>query len=200
MAQRYYLMPIIGSGAFADPRRPKYADTILVGTPWTMRDYGTIALCILIADPSVKVETDLLVNVDVFAFPLGLSGTVDAARLKTLPAALFVPLDWLTGAELWGAVFEDINEFFSVMQRYQGKFADSPFSGGKTLDTIMSLGDAAKVKSCLDELGLASLGVKSGATLRQALVDDIVSVKLTALIIGFFKTIADMLGLRGLVS
>lgn len=183
MATRFYIVPVIGTGATKqDARRPKYFADGTVTANWSGMDYGFQPWMIVNADLSVSDDNLIVSEPDAFAIPFDLAPTLNAGQVTAVKAkleAINVPAGWITTSLTWLIVLRTVLSMFGFFQRFGAIYATdnngtiiNPFSGGVTLDsTFGSLSLAVRnalTKTALS-FNLDTSGITAGSTLRQIL-------------------------------
>ena len=176
MAWRAYLVPKIGTGALADPWRPKYVFESFAGVKTDGCDYGKEDLFLVWAELTPAQHTTLTANGDVFGFAADPFATVGAGALTALQNALEarnIPGTWVASGTTNGAVFARLKMLFRLMRRVAKRWPDAALFSGRTLNTL--IGDLpANARTALNDgaqdLGLNTSGITLAMTIRQALV------------------------------
>lgn len=144
MPARLYLMPIVGVGTYADPRRPKYLDSIIrpSGAPWGMMDYGNRPACLVGSNTDASTHTSLTSQSDVYAFPDDFqysSSAIGGGGLNTLRDRLEsfgVPAVWVQSSDTYRQVAHSVGCMFQYLQRINRIMGNvDPFTGSVTLNT-----------------------------------------------------------------
>lgn len=173
MTTRWYLLPIIGTGTHADPRKPKYQASILPGVTWGMMDYGLMPVCIFVADVTAQQHSDMIANADVRAIPANLDSTVGGGAVSTTRnflEALSIPGNWVGASDTWRSILRGTAGLFQFAQRVYGEFGVMLIDETRTLDTTWNqLPQAAKdiLLSTATELGIDTSQATGNTTLRQ---------------------------------
>lgn len=179
MAIRLYLMPISGAGTKADPRRPAYVDTILTpnAVPWSMMDYGYRPTCMVAADVTDTVNTLLIANADVYAFPAGFetSGATVGSQSSSLTSTLeafAIPAQWVQPSSTYLSVAHTVGGMFQFLQRMNGLMGNvDPFAGATLNTQIRNLAQATQdnITAAGLSFGWNLSGISSTTTLRNAI-------------------------------
>src|SRR3954463_9547709 len=106
MSFRLYIVPVIGTGAKTDPRRPKYFGdgTITAGQSWGSIDYGFEPWMVVGADLSTSDDNLVVGKPDAFALPFDLAPNLTAQQVTNVQAkleAINVPAGWVTTSLSW---------------------------------------------------------------------------------------------------
>jgi len=173
-----YVMPIVGTGAKTDMRRPKYKDSVFPTLSWGMYDYGNEPWCLVgIVDIPVATDTALTANPDCLGLPTNLDQTLTTAQRNRVSNGLEsanIPGTWLTTSNTWRDAVRFVGAICQFAQRYQGLVTGSLwFTGGVTLATTYgALPQAAKdgLLAAAQSFSFDTSGLVAGSTLRQVLV------------------------------
>lgn len=174
MTLRLYLMPLVGDGTKASPRRGAYVLSHLAGTDYTIMDGGLEPVCLLAADVTAAQHTALSGESDVVALPTNLQATV-GAQLATVQAALEqfnLPADWVTAGMTYRTVARGVALLFQFLQRANAVALQRVFASGVTLNTAfqdLPPGVQDVVRDTADALGVDRSGATGATTLRQIL-------------------------------
>lgn len=197
MSFRLYIVPVVGTGARTDPRRPKYFQSaadgtgqtgiIASGSSWSAMDYGFSPWMVVGADLSTSDDNLIVGKADAFALPFDLAPTLTSQQVTAVQSkleAINVPAGWVNTSLTWITVVRKVLGMFSFLQRFAGQYADENgvafdlFSGVVTLSTTFgSLPQAVQnaMTSAAISFGFSTTGLTSGTTLRvalKALADD----------------------------
>jgi len=128
--QRFYLVPIetnvVGGTQYRGPKyfgpwRNDPDPPALVQSPWAVMDYGFVPYGLLVAKDINQTDHDALVlNIDVYAFPLDLDGPVNDLAIDAFFEAINIPTDWLTPATTYRELMRQLAGMFQFNQRYAG--------------------------------------------------------------------------------
>jgi hypothetical protein len=136
---RFYVLPIERIG---NRRGPKYfawiGNRTGIPDPWNMLDYGLIDRAVLVSDISDANHAALVVNADVYAFPVDVDSNMSQQEQNALGAFLegfAIPGSWLTGTQTARTVLRTITGMFLFMQRVSALYGDSPLNAGISLNT-----------------------------------------------------------------
>jgi len=181
MANRLYVVPVVGAGTDADRRRPKYFRDVIAGAYGAM-DYGVEPWMVVGADLSASDHALLASQVDVQALPLDLTATLTGGQVTATKAfleAANLPAGWVTTALTWAAVVRTVLGVFSFVQRFGAIYAaatgsppPSLFSGGVTLDSTfgsLPLAVRTALADTADDQGISTAGITGGTTVRVLL-------------------------------
>lgn len=180
MAFRLYVVPIVGSGAHGDPRRPKYfTDGTIAPVTWSAVGYGLEPWTVVGADLPSADDATIAGEPDVEALPFDLSPLLTAGQvsgIKTFLENANIPAGWVDTTQTWSNVVRGVLGMFSFLQRYAGIYAaennapaPSIFLGGVTLATTFGSLPPAVQTAMLDtatDQGIATSGLAAGTTLR----------------------------------
>jgi hypothetical protein len=183
MAFRLYVVPIVGTGAHGDARRPKYfTDGTIAMATWSAVGYGLEPWTIVGADLPAGDDAIIAGKPDVQALPFDLSPlltTGQVSSVKTFLENANIPAGWVDTTDTWAVVVRGVLGMFSFLERYSGIYAEqngtaapSIFLGGVTLATTFgSLPQAvqtAMLATATDQ-GISTAGLAAGTTLRVIL-------------------------------
>lgn len=177
MAFRLYIVPVVGTGTPADPRRPKYfADGSISGFGWSAMDYGYEPWMVVGAALSATDEAFILAQPDGMALPVNLDVTLTAGNVATVQTkleAINIPADWVTTAMTWRQVVRIVLGMMMVMQRYAGIHGVVRiFLGGITLESTMAdlpVGARTDLSAAATSMGLSIGNISGSTTIRQTL-------------------------------
>lgn len=178
MAFRLYIVPVVGTGARTDPRRPKYfADGQLPSDlAWSSMAYGQEPWMVVGADLATSQDNFVVGQADAFAIPFDLSTNLTAQQVTNVQnklEAINVPANWVNTSMTWIQVVRIVLGMFLFMQRFNGLNQGVPlFSGGVTLGTqINQLTQTQRdnLTAAATSLGLSTAGITGTTTLRAAL-------------------------------
>lgn len=190
MAFRLYIVPVVGTGAKSDPRRPKYFTdgTIAASSVWSAMDYGFEPWMVVGADLSTSDDNLIVGKVDALALPFDLAPNLTSQQVTNVQSKLEtanIPAGWVNNTLSWLTVVRTVLGMFSFLQRYgviygdtNGTVAPSLFAGGVTLSTTFgSLPQAVQnaMVSAAQSFGISTAGLTAGTTLRvilKALADN----------------------------
>lgn len=155
MARSIYIMPIVGTGALGDARRPKYRNTLFPTLQWSMFDYGNEPWCIVgIQDVPPATDTALNQNADVFELPANLDQTMGTTGVRNTVRnrleSVNMPGTWIQTATTYREVVRFIGGVCQFAQRYQGLVGGLWFTGAVTLDSTFNSLSAAVHQGILD--------------------------------------------------
>lgn len=180
MARSIYVMPIIGDGTKASPRRPKYRDSQMQGFAWAMFDYGDEPVGIVgIQDISPEADTALTDESDVFKLPDNLDQAVGSTGIRNTIRnrleAVNIPGTWVQTTTTYRELVRFIGAVCQFAQRFQG-ISGIPeerwFGGGRTLaSTFGSLPNRAQAGliEAADSFGFDRSGLTASTVLRTFL-------------------------------
>lgn len=144
---RYYILPV-ERNAVENMRGPKYfrwrydPDPPGIDCMWSLKDYGSIDMCVVVADITQADHDALVLNTDVYAFPENLDLVTTVAQrqaLNTYIEAHGIPGDWLGAGMTFRVVLRTITSMFLYLQRVLAiiRYPTDPFAG-LTLNTKYS--------------------------------------------------------------
>lgn len=172
MATQLYVVPVIGAGTTDDARRPKYADTDLVGFDWAAMDFGNEPLMLV----ATETNTALAAEPDVLQVPLNIDQNLGAGAVTLVQnylEARFVPADWVTTALTYRQVLRSVVGIFTFMQRAQGLGLARLLDGSSvSLNTTFGSLPAAvrtKLLSAAQSLNFDHSSLSAASTIRQIL-------------------------------
>lgn len=180
MAFRIYLVPIIGAGTKADPRRPKYfADgTLTEGSGWAGMDYGIESWMLVSANLSTAEDLIVTGQSDAFAMPFDLSQPLTSQQVTNVQnklEAINLPAGWIDTTFTWQAILRIVLGILSFMQRFSALNGNtSLFPTGVTLNTRinqLSAGVVANLQQAAADLNLSTANIAGNTTIRAALKD-----------------------------
>src|SRR3990167_4693881 len=135
---RFYLLPIENS-LDGTGRGPKYfswrmdPDPPGIAGSWGMMDYGFVPYALLVAKDISQANHDaLILNSDVYAFPINLDTPVSDPIIDTFFENINLPTDWLTPATTYRELMRQTAGMFQFNQRYGGGAA-GPTGGGYSM-------------------------------------------------------------------
>jgi hypothetical protein len=142
MTIRFYLLPIIRP---LGTRVPKYFYSLrynpdgVIHSNYSIKDYGSIDMCVLASDISDANHVTLSAFPDVYSFPVNLDETMTTAQRTALNAymeANAIPGDWIKTGDAFRATLRTITAMFLYMQRVLAllDYLSNPFAG-LTLNT-----------------------------------------------------------------
>lgn len=185
MAFRLYIVPVVGTGAKSDPRRPKYfsTDAAGVGTSsmvptaaWGAIDYGNEPWMVVGGDLATSDDTLIVGQPDAFALPFDLSVVLTAPQVTNVQnklEAINLPAGWVNTSLLWVEVVRIVLGMFTLMERYQGIHGTGVvFTGGVSLATTVAALPAAvrnDLSTAATSLGLDVSSIVGTTTLRNML-------------------------------
>jgi hypothetical protein len=183
MAFRLYVVPIVGSGAKGDARRPKYfTDGTIPPSQWGWVYYGFEPWSVVGVDLPSADDVTIASKPDVQALPFDLSPLLTAGQVTSIKAFLEnanIPAGWVDTTDTWAVVVRGVLGMFSFLERYAGIYAEqngtaapSIFLGGVTLATtfgsLPQAVQAAMLATATDQ-GISTAGLSAGTTLRVIL-------------------------------
>lgn len=183
MPFRIYIVPVVGTGAHSDPRRPKYfTDGTIAAATYGTLTYGTEPRMIVGADLPSADDVIIVGKPDSLALPFDLSPNLTGGQVTAVRAALEssnIPAGWVTTADTWVSVFRGVAGMCSFLSRYDviyatanGVSAPSLFVGGVTLASAFSslpaAVQAALIATAQDQ-GISTAGLSGATTLRTIL-------------------------------
>lgn len=175
MAFRFYLVPTMGAGTFADPRGPRYFINNAVAGPWSAMDYGLEPWMIVGANLSATDEANLIGQPDVFALPVNLDQTLTAEQVATVQAkldAINMPSAWVSTTNTWRQVAKAVMGVMAFMQRVSVGYQAALFSGSVSLGTTYSqlpLAVRNELQAAANSFNLDTSGMTGATTIRQML-------------------------------
>ena len=180
MAFRLYLVPIVGVGTKADPRRPKYfADGSLASNPsWSGMDYGIEKWMMVAADLSTADDLFVTGQADGFALPFDLSQPMTAQQVTNVQnklEAINLPAGWIDTTFTWQSMLRIVLGILSFMQRFSALNGNvSLFTGGVTLGTKINqlpAGVVTNLQQAAADMKLSTANITGNTTIRAALKD-----------------------------
>lgn len=173
MAWHLYLLPVIGDGTRASPRKPKY-----LSSSWR-RDFGAQPIFLVATDISDADDTALVANADVRKIPDNLDSTVGAGNLATVQNDLEsrnLPGAWVAANTTWRTIARAVMIYCLLLQRYgavANDYTNALLSGAVTLDTTfgsLPLQVRQNLQTAAEQLEFDTSGFTGASTLRQILV------------------------------
>lgn len=173
VALRFYIVPKIGSGTFADPFRAKYIRDLAI--PYSAMDYGLENTFLAAVNVTAAQNTSLSSNLDVIAIPQNIDATIGLTALGTVQSKLedlHVPSEWVTTSNTYRDVIRAVGKLFQFMQRFHARQLRTFFESGITLDTRMNeltANQRTALADTSDSFGLDRSAITNTTTVRQAL-------------------------------
>jgi len=175
MTWHLYFIPIMGTGAKSDPRRPKYLTSL--GVPWGMMDYGFQPVALVAADVDGATDISLSANADAHRLPDDLDQPIGATALAIIQNALEtrnLPAEWIISTLSYRQVLRTVLGFFAFFQRFATVANTTALllGGAVTLNTQLNQLSAAARQNLRDtatSLGLDISGVAATSTVRAVL-------------------------------
>lgn len=169
MAQRFYLLPRVGTGTpKVDPFRPKYARDL--GMVFRALPYGREPLFLAVLDLSPSDHATLVANADVAAFPADLDQFVRTATLASIQNTLEsanLPGQWVAAdIHKFSTVLKRVRRCFDFAQRFKKIGRARLFPAGITLGTEFRDLPQARRQALQDVA--ADFGTLDPGTLRPA--------------------------------
>jgi len=176
MAWHLYLVPVIGDGTKADPRRPKYV-AALSGVDWAAMDYGFQPVMLVAANVDDATDTTATNQADVQRLPDNLDQQIGAAALSIVQNALEtrnLPAGWVTNTMTYRELLRTLGGFFAFLQRYSvvANTTGLVIGGTVNLNTQFNqLPQAVRtnLQDTATSLGLSSAGITGTSTIRVIL-------------------------------
>ena len=171
MATQFYVVPIMGSGTEADPRRPKYSDTDLSGVAWGAMDYGNEPFMLV----ATAANAALAAEVDVLSIPANINALLTAGQVTTVQTkleAINIPANWLDTTYTWRKALRIVAGILQYAQRIQGMFNVRVFPSGVTLSTVFSTltqGQQNALIQSAQSFGWDISSLSASSTVRQIL-------------------------------
>jgi hypothetical protein len=162
----FFLVPIIGTGTRADPRRPKYIAAL--GVDWAMADF--IDSAIVWANTTPAQETAVAANADARLVP-PLDNTVNFSAAQQALEDLNMPGQWVTAGMTYRTVLRVTVGMAQLLQRASAIVGSNIRPTGNLDRTLGSLSAAmrnALIQAC-DELGIDRTNITAATTVREAL-------------------------------
>lgn len=181
MPNRFYVVPKAADDVIPGAVRPKYTEAGALGVGWNLAgrwqalDYGLEDCFLLVANVTADEHNALNAQTDVLAVPLQLDNQVSALAETTIKSkleAIRIPAEWVSTSLTYRQVVRRVRRIISLVQRFRGKFSESVFAGGLTLDSQINDIPQAKrqrLAETAQELGLSTDGISSTTTIRAAL-------------------------------
>jgi hypothetical protein len=177
VAVNLYVMPIVGTGAKGDSRRPKYRDSLFPTLDWDMWDYGDNPWCLVgVVDVPAATDTQLQSHTDVFALPQNLDTTVGSVgtrnTIRTQVETAEIPGSWIQTTSTYREIVRCVGACCQFAQRYQGLVGGVLFPGAVTLDSTFGSLPQAQQTGMLAagaSLGFDTSTWIAGATLRTVM-------------------------------
>lgn len=174
MTIRFYLVPVIGTGAnMEDARRPAYFAGS--GIRYSCRDYGLMPVMLVCADTTTQQHNNIIANSDVTAIPTNIDNNITAGALTAVREALEnlrIPGNWVDTSHTYRQVLRVVTGVFQLARRHFGLHNKKLFADEITLDdTWGSLPVQARteLQATADSFGWDYSGVTSGTLLRTIL-------------------------------
>lgn len=165
----FFVIPVIGTGARSDPRRPKYISDI-PGIRWSGTDHGDTF--ILAADTTAADELAIGTNADAIVFPAQLDAAVSVAQIQGALEAQDIPAHWIRSGMTHRQVLRVIVGMAQTLQRCEGVGVKVRIRGNMDR-TVGSL--AAPIRRALsdaaDSMGLDRRGVVAATTVRELMAE-----------------------------
>jgi hypothetical protein len=167
---RFYVVPKVGSGTFADPFRAKYFREL--GVQFSAMDYGKEDSMLVGAEVTGAQHTTLAANLDVIAIPTALDNNVSSAALTTIQnklEGLKIPAGWVTTSHTYRQVVGAVGRIFMLMQRFDGLHMRTFFGSDITLDTRinqLTVQQRTDLQTAASSLGLDTSFVTGPMTIR----------------------------------
>lgn len=174
MAWHLYLLPVIGDGTRASPRKPKY-----LSPPWAPVDFGAQPIFLVAADVSDAQDAAIVANADARKVPDDLDSVVGAGNLAAVQNDLEsrnIPGTWVAANTTWRTIARAVMIYCFLFQRYgavAANYSNALISGTVTLDTTfgsLPLQVRQNLQTAAQQLGLDTSGFTGASTLRQILV------------------------------
>lgn len=181
MTIRFYIIPIeriiIGG---INNRGPKYfywkENRTGITDPWNMIDYGLIDQAVIASDITQVNHDSLVLNPDVYSFPVDLNQTmpqIEQNNLSSFLETIKIPGQWLSGTQTYRTVLRIITGVFLYIQRVCGIIRIDPTTvPGVTLNSQyqdLDLTLQSALNQAAIDLGYDFSGVSGNTTLRSLL-------------------------------
>lgn len=142
MTVRFYILPIERNGRYRGPRYFNWSydpDPPGIDCQWSIKDYGSIDMGVVAADIADTDHNALILNSDVYAFPVDLDSTVDNAgrtAINNYYEVHGIPADWVGIGDTYRSVLRITCGVFLYLQRVLGiiGYPTDPYAG-LTLNT-----------------------------------------------------------------
>jgi hypothetical protein len=173
MALRYYIAPLIGTGASRDDaRRPAYIADL--GVQWGGLDFGLEPFMLVVADVTPAQHATISGNSDVISLPQNIDNQIAASltAVQTALESINVPADWVTSGMTYRQIMRLVSAMFLFTQRLHGVASLRIFTGGVTLSTRFNQLPAGVRQNLLDAANSMSFDTSSlsgTSTIRQIL-------------------------------
>lgn len=149
MAERLYIVPVIGDGSSkTNARRPKYfADGTIHPSSYSALDYGFEPWMLVEANLGAADDATVVSEPDAFALPFDLTANLTAGQVSNVQTkldAINVPSGWVNTSLTWAQVVKTVVGVFSFIQRFAAVYArntgthPSLFGGAVTLDSTFA--------------------------------------------------------------
>lgn len=166
---RVYVMPMIGTGGYQNPKRPKYSSAM---GAYSFSQYTPEMLCAVACEPSAGQQLTIGLDGDVISYPEDLDTTVLLGALLGFSNAhesKNIPADWLVIGMSYRVAARRV---FATML-----LAHRMFAQGQQLRSIgfedelseYSSGALAAFYQAISDLGFSSTGISNSDALRVAI-------------------------------
>jgi hypothetical protein len=166
---RVYVMPMIGTGGYQNPKRPKYSTAM---GAYSFSQYTPDMVCTVACDPSVGQQTAIALDAQVINYPSNLDSLVVLGALLGFSNAhesYNIPCNWLVIGMSYRVVARRV---FTTMALAHRMFANGEQLRSIDLEDPISdyQTDAlAAFYQSIDDLGLSAAGISNDDTLRVAI-------------------------------
>ena len=179
--KRFYLIPIDvvpqGNGVARGPKYLKSRFATGIDCPWGGMDYGFTNYMLVVADMAQVDHDAIILNSDVFLFPVDLDTPVDDPTVDVFFDDINIPADWLTPSTSWRELLRQLAGMFQFNQRYGGISGGVSIFDTATLDTRlrqMTVQEQAWFQETVDtftlQFGLDPIIVPITNRLRQLMI------------------------------
>jgi len=177
MADRFYLMPYIGTGLTRQTaRKAKYGMGSFSGG-FTVIYYGLEPVCLLRGrNVSPEEHAAVIANVDVAAFPSDLDQTITANALTTIQSTFEsanIPKELAAQGMKYSRLLKRVWTLFRMSQIFYGMGAARIFQSGNDLSSTLGQLSAArrqKLSDVIDSMGMDRSSFTANTTLRTFLI------------------------------
>ena len=136
MANRFYIVPRIGTGIVDDEFKPKYFSA-LTGVSWSAMPFGKEPFHLVVSNLTPAQHTTLVENSDVVAIPENIEAQVGTNRVAVVNAleVFNIPAGWVTTAMTYRFILKIVCAIFQFAQRLHGHANLRIYESGITMST-----------------------------------------------------------------